>query len=380
MDAHGRPVHAVRDLSLDVADGEFVVLVGPSGCGKSTTLRLIAGLDACTSGSIRIGGRAVEHLEPRHRDVAMVFQNYALYPHMTVFENMAFGLQLRKVPAPEIRQRVHETAGSLGLSEFLHRLPKALSGGQRQRVALGRAIVRQPSVFLLDEPLSNLDAQLRVQTRMELARLHQRLKTTMIYVTHDQVEAMTLGQRIVVMHRGEIQQCAPPLTVYHQPANLFVAGFLGSPPMNLLDVSLHPSPGDSWRIHSPDLSLDWTLPWEALPPGLATHRQVRLGIRPEDIRMTPPHTPVRDKDALEPDASLGPTILGEVELVERLGPESWIHVRQGSRIWLARGSASPDSDPARGMSACLVPNLLRAHWFDAVSGHRIHLPQADQPT
>ncbi|MBS0196660.1 MAG: sn-glycerol-3-phosphate ABC transporter ATP-binding protein UgpC [Planctomycetes bacterium] len=226
---------AVKDLSLDIRDGEFLVLVGPSGCGKSTTLRMIAGLEEVTSGNISIGGRIVNDVHPKDRDIAMVFQNYALYPHMTVYKNMAFALSLRKVPKAEIERRVHEAARTLGIEELLDRKPKALSGGQRQRVAVGRAIVREPKAFLFDEPLSNLDAKLRVTTRAELKALHLRLKTTTIYVTHDQEEAMTLGDRIVVMSKGTIQQAGPPLEVYRTPANRFVAGFVGTPPMNFFD-------------------------------------------------------------------------------------------------------------------------------------------------
>ena len=227
-------VHAVRGLSLEIADGEFVVLVGPSGCGKSTTLRMVVGLEEITSGEIRIGDRRVNEVDPQGRDVAMVFQNYALYPHMTVGQNLAFGLKMRRTPKAEIHRRTAEAAEILGITSLLDRRPGNLSGGQRQRVALGRAIVRQPQVFLFDEPLSNLDANLRVQMRAEIAALHKRLATTMIYVTHDQAEAMTLGERIVVMDQGVVQQADAPLTLYQRPANRFVAGFIGSPPMNLL--------------------------------------------------------------------------------------------------------------------------------------------------
>jgi multiple sugar transport system ATP-binding protein len=228
-------VCAVEGFDLDIADGEFVVFVGPSGCGKSTTLRMIAGLEDITSGTIDIGGRIVNDVHPKDRDIAMVFQNYALYPHMNVYKNMAFGLTLRKLPRAEIKQRVGDAAKLLGIEAFLDRKPKALSGGQRQRVALGRAIVREPKVFLFDEPLSNLDAKLRVTTRTELKNLHQRLKTTTIYVTHDQEEAMTLGDRIVVMSAGRIQQVDTPLNIYRRPANRFVGAFLGSPPMNFVE-------------------------------------------------------------------------------------------------------------------------------------------------
>ena len=238
----GKDVVAVTDFSLEIADREFVVFVGPSGCGKSTTLRLIAGLEEITQGEIFIGDRKVNDVAPKDRDIAMVFQNYALYPHMTVYENLAFGLKLRKYPKAEIKKRVNEAAKILGIETLLDRRPKALSGGQRQRVAVGRAIVRQPKVFLFDEPLSNLDAKMRVQMRTELTKLHQRLQATMIYVTHDQIEAMTMGQRIVVMKDGVIQQVDTPLALYNSPRNIFVAGFLGSPPMNLINGKLKNRP------------------------------------------------------------------------------------------------------------------------------------------
>jgi multiple sugar transport system ATP-binding protein len=268
---------AVSNVSLTVRDGEFLVLVGPSGCGKSTTLRMVAGLEEMTSGSIHIGGRCVNNLPPKDRDIAMVFQNYALYPHMTVFENMAFGLKLRHVPRREIQARVNEAAEILGLQEYMKRLPKQLSGGQRQRVAVGRAIVRKPKVFLFDEPLSNLDAKMRVEMRGEITRLHRRLGATMIYVTHDQVEAMTMSDRIVVMDRGVVQQCDRPLEVYRQPANLFVAGFVGTPPMNLVK--------DGQRI---------------------------MGFRPESLVIC---------DASDAQA----TLTGTVDVVEPMGAETYIH-------------------------------------------------------
>jgi len=236
-------IEAVKSMSLTVQEAEFIVLVGPSGCGKSTTLRMIAGLEEITDGTISIAGRIVNDVPPKDRDIAMVFQNYALYPHMTVFKNMAFGLKLRRIPKEEIRQRVSHAAGILGIEELLDRKPSALSGGQRQRVAVGRAIVRDPKAFLFDEPLSNLDAKLRVETRAELKGLHRRLQTTTVYVTHDQEEAMTLGDRIVVMYEGVVHQCDPPLEVYERPVNRFVAGFVGTPPMNFLDGRLAGSDG-----------------------------------------------------------------------------------------------------------------------------------------
>src|SRR5881409_625098 len=262
-------VVALDDLSLEVGDGEFLILVGPSGCGKTTALRLVAGLEKPSSGFIQIGDRVVNDVTPRDRDIAMVFQNYALYPHMTVYRNLAFGLKERKTPKPEIERRVREASAILGLDQLLKRRPAQLSGGQRQRVAMGRALVREPKAFLLDEPLSNLDAKLRVQMRAELKRIHQRLGITTVYVTHDQVEAMTLGDRIVVMSGGKALQIGRPQDVYRRPANLFVAGFIGSPPMNLL------------RGRAADGKLvvgDLTLPWEA-----ATPPDVAVGLRPEDL-------------------------------------------------------------------------------------------------
>ena len=274
---------AVADFSLEVQPGEFLVLVGPSGCGKSTTLRMVAGLELPTGGQISIGGKDVTYLPPKDRDIAMVFQNYALYPHMTVQENMAFALKLRHVPKDEIARRVAAAAETLGLTPYLERLPKALSGGQRQRVALGRAIVREPAVFLFDEPLSNLDAKMRVEMRAEIIRLHQRLGATMIYVTHDQVEAMTMGQRIVVMEGGRIQQAAAPLEVYEKPANMFVASFIGTPPMNLL------------------------------PPGVLDLSRT-AGVRPEHVRFT---------RLTEQTPPTGLTVT--VDLVEPLGAETIVH-------------------------------------------------------
>ena len=279
---------AVEDFSLTVRDGEFLVLVGPSGCGKSTTLRMVAGLETVSGGTIMIGGKDVTRLPPKDRDIAMVFQNYALYPHMTVEENMSFALKLRKYPKAEIKRRVSAAAESLGLSPYMKRLPKALSGGQRQRVALGRAIVREPAVFLFDEPLSNLDAKMRVEMRSEIIRLHNRLGATMIYVTHDQTEAMTMGERIVVMDSGRIRQVAPPLEIYERPADEFVAGFIGTPPMNLFPKGL-------------------------FKPGKTT------GVRPEHIVVLPPASgPAPDGMA---------AMAGVVDFTECLGSETLVHLR-----------------------------------------------------
>src|SRR5947199_6047032 len=276
-------VHAVKDVNLDIRDKEFVVLVGPSGCGKTTTLRMVAGLETITSGRILIDDQVVNNLAPMDRDIAMVFQNYALYPHMSVYDNMAFGLKMRKFDKPEIQKRVNEAAEILGIGEYLKRKPRQLSGGQRQRVALGRAIVRHPRVFLFDEPLSNLDAKLRVQMRVELKKLHERLGTTAIYVTHDQVEAMTLRDRVVVMRDGRVQQVGDPLELYNQPANRFVAGFIGSPAMNFANVRLTADNGSLWaasegiRIKVPPPMTDRLGPYAG--------KEVTLGVRPEDIRI-----------------------------------------------------------------------------------------------
>jgi multiple sugar transport system ATP-binding protein len=280
-------VAAVSDVSLSIADGEFVVLVGPSGCGKTTTLRMIAGLEEITSGTISIGGRVVNDVHPRDRDIAMVFQNYALYPHMTVRKNMAFALKMRKVPKADIERRVSETARILGLQDLLDRKPRELSGGQRQRVAVGRAIVREPKAFLFDEPLSNLDAKLRVTTRAELKALHQRLKTTTVYVTHDQEEAMTLGDRIVVMSGGRIQQEGPPLDVYRRPANHFVASFIGTPPMNFVSGRLADTGGRlSFTEIGPSaasIALDSETSTKLRPH---LDRPVVMGVRPQGLRLS----------------------------------------------------------------------------------------------
>ena len=278
-------IRAVDNITLRIKYKEFIVLVGPSGCGKSTTLRMVAGLEEITEGTIRISDRVVNDVPPKDRDIAMVFQNYALYPHMTVYKNMAFGLKLRKVPKNEIDKKVRHTAGILGIEELLDRKPKALSGGQRQRVALGRAIVRDPACFLFDEPLSNLDAKLRVETRAELKRLHHRLQTTTIYVTHDQEEAMTLGDRVVVMNDGLIQQCDTPLTVYNSPINRFVAGFVGTPPMNFLDGQIIGESGDvSFEGAGVKIKLD---PTQAQQCRDRVGQEAVIGIRPEALYLRP---------------------------------------------------------------------------------------------
>jgi len=304
---HYDDFHAVKGVSLDIKDHEFIVLVGPSGCGKTTTLRMVAGLESITEGQILIGNTVVNDLPPMDRDIAMVFQNYALYPHMSVYDNMAFGLKMRKFDRDEIRKRVENAAGILGITEHLMRKPRQLSGGQRQRVALGRAIVRNPQVFLFDEPLSNLDAKLRVQMRVELKKLHQRLATTSIYVTHDQVEAMTLGDRVVVMKDGIIQQVGEPLELYNNPANKYVAGFIGSPAMNFADVTVRES-GSALFAEGPGLKI-------RIPEAIAARmgnlkdRPATLGIRPEDLRMA--------GDGDSPDI----TFDAVVEVAEQLGSE-----------------------------------------------------------
>src|SRR6187200_996764 len=314
-------VHAVKDVNLDIRDKEFVVLVGPSGCGKTTTLRMVAGLEAITSGRIMIDDKVINDLAPMDRDIAMVFQNYALYPHMSVYDNMAFGLKMRKFDRREIGQRVKEAADILGIGDYLKRKPRQLSGGQRQRVALGRAIVRHPRVFLFDEPLSNLDAKLRVQMRVELKKLHLRLGTTAIYVTHDQVEAMTLGDRVVVMKDGVVQQVGDPLELYNQPANKFVAGFIGSPAMNFATVTMVDGNG---RITAKNSGLEIEVPGPHADR-LRGHvgQQLTMGIRPENLHLA---------SAADPE---GLTFNSKVEVVEKLGSEILLDVRVGDDTMVA---------------------------------------------
>ncbi len=314
-----KKVMAVDHVCFEVADKEFFVLVGPSGCGKSTTLRLVAGLEEPTSGEIYIGDRLVNDVEPKDRDIAMVFQNYALYPHMTVYDNMAFALKLRKFPKKEIRNRVQKAARILGIEELLKRKPAALSGGQRQRVAVGRAIVRNPKVFLFDEPLSNLDAKLRVGMRAELARLHQRLETTVFYVTHDQVEAMTLGQRIGVMKDGKLLQIADPMTLYNKPVNRFVAGFIGSPPMNFLEGRIETRP---LRFTHPAFSLQLPRSFED-PLTTVANGPATLGIRPEDVR-------------LDQAPESGQPLRAAVEVAELMGNENILYLKIGENTIIAR--------------------------------------------
>jgi multiple sugar transport system ATP-binding protein len=307
---------AVSDMDLEIVDGEFMVLVGPSGCGKTTALRMVAGLEDISEGVLRIGERVVNHVAPKDRDIAMVFQSYALYPHLSVYDNIAFGLKLKKVPKEEIDNRVQEAARILGLEPFLKRKPRALSGGQRQRVAMGRAIVRQPQAFLMDEPLSNLDAKLRVQMRAEIAKIQTDLGVTTIYVTHDQIEAMTMGDRVAVMRKGELQQVAPPQELYDRPVNLFVGGFIGSPAMNMLEATLERTNGTltavagSHRVHLTDEAI-------SKRPALKSYEggRVILGIRPEDL----------EDAALAPDTPADQRLRGEVQLREALGSELMVH-------------------------------------------------------
>jgi len=344
---------AVKDFNLDIQDKEFVVFVGPSGCGKTTTLRMVAGLEDISAGDLLIGDKKVNDVAPKDRDIAMVFQNYALYPHMTVFQNMAFGLKLRKFSKVEIEKRVHEAAKILDIEHLLNRKPKALSGGQRQRVALGRAIVREPAVFLMDEPLSNLDAKLRVQMRAEIRKLHQRIQTTVIYVTHDQTEAMTMGDRIVVMKDGIIQQVDTPQQVYSQPKNIFVAGFIGSPAMNLLTGELVEDGGLIF-FRAPELNM--RLPegrYPALRQAGVVGKAVVLGIRPEDLH---------DEEVFHstyPES----VISSRVEVVEHMGAELFLHLNTAGQSLIARVNSRFDARPGREVKLAVDMNKL--HIFDA---------------
>jgi multiple sugar transport system ATP-binding protein len=344
-------VHAVKDVNLEIRDKEFMVLVGPSGCGKTTTLRMVAGLESITSGQVLIGDVVVNELPPMDRDIAMVFQNYALYPHMSVYDNMAFGLKMRKVDRAEIGKRVQAAAEILGMQDYLKRKPRQLSGGQRQRVALGRAIVRQPQVFLFDEPLSNLDAKLRVQMRVELKKLHNRLNTTAVYVTHDQVEAMTLGDRVVVMKDGLVQQVGEPLELYNAPANRFVAGFIGSPAMNFAGVRVRDADGG---LKADNAGFDIDIPAEIgqrLRPYAG--RDVTIGIRPEDLQVANgSHPPGLCFDAL-------------VEVVERLGPEILLDLQVGEQTMVA--AVEPTVRAKRGDKIRFALRPERLHFFDTTS-------------
>jgi multiple sugar transport system ATP-binding protein len=391
---------AVSDLKLDIPDGEFIVLVGPSGCGKTTALRMVAGLETISKGTIQIGGRVVNGVPSKERDIAMVFQNYALYPHMTVYDNMAFGLKLRKLPKTEIDRRVREAAGILGLQEYLSRKPKALSGGQRQRVAMGRAIVREPKAFLMDEPLSNLDAKLRVQMRSEIARIQHELRVTTLYVTHDQVEAMTMGDRVAVIRKGVLQQVDSPQYLYDHPSNLFVAGFIGSPAMNMVEATLSRSNGSvavgfgGFSLSVPDAAM-------AARPDLKRYegKSVIVGIRPEDM----------EDATIASDAPADRRIRSSVDLREALGADVLIHFRvrapvaltddvreladdvgqeavqaveervsTGQSTFLAR--LSPRTTAKEGEPIELVVDVARLHFFDPDSGLGIYGPGDGGPS
>ena len=351
-------VVAVSDVNLEIRDKEFIVLVGPSGCGKSTTLRMIAGLEEISEGELYIGDRLVNDIAPKDRDIAMVFQNYALYPHMTVFDNMAFGLKLRKVPKDEIERKVNEAAKILDLSHLLDRKPKAMSGGQRQRVALGRAIVRSPKVFLLDEPLSNLDAKLRAQMRTEIAKIHKKLGTTFIYVTHDQTEAMTMGDRIVCMKDGFVQQVDTPQNLYENPVNKFVAGFLGSPQMNFIDAELKEEygqyivefgatngRGNRYQIIVPESKVNEDL-------GAYVGKEIILGVRPESIH---------DEEMYLSNASTG-VIDANVEITEMMGAETYLYLLCEGIPLTARVSPRSTARPGDDIKVAIDPN--RIHIFD----------------
>ncbi len=348
-------VTAIKNANLKINDTEFVVLVGPSGCGKSTLLRMIAGLEDITSGKIYIGDKVVNNVSPKDRNIAMVFQNYALYPHMTVYENMAFGLKLRKFPKAEIEKRVTQAAELLGIKAYLDRKPKALSGGQRQRVAVGRAIVRQPQVFLFDEPLSNLDAKLRVQMRIEINKLHKRLKTTMIYVTHDQVEAMTMGDRIVVLKDGVIQQVDAPLELYNKPVNLFVAGFIGSPAMNFIRGELHRN-GELY-FKTNDLQIKLT---NIHAQRLKTYskREIILGVRPEHFEIFEPGL-----------HETFPALESEIEVVEPMGAETYAYLKKGKTSLSAR--LQPKESIKVGYTVKLALHPEKLHFFDPDSERAI---------
>ena len=360
-------VVAVHGVDLDVADGEFVVLVGPSGCGKSTTLRMIAGLESITAGKLFIGDRLVNDVPPKNRDIAMVFQSYALYPHMTVRDNLAFALKLRGTPKSDIESRVQQAAKILGISDFLDRTPRQLSGGQRQRVALGRAIVRQPQVFLFDEPLSNLDAQLRVQMRREIAHLHQELNATMIYVTHDQVEAMTLGDRIVVMNKGYVQQIDTPMNLYDHPRNKFVAGFIGSPAMNFVDGRI--VSGNSLQFVAEGDSFTFDVPASLAErvQGIE-NRPLTLGIRPEDVSVAIEGGPTLfagESTIVHPPT----TAPARLDLVEALGNEVFIYASIGQYVITAR--IAPRPLPKLGEPIVLAFDTAKSHLFGRETGDRV---------
>ncbi|MCY0888045.1 MAG: sn-glycerol-3-phosphate ABC transporter ATP-binding protein UgpC [Alicyclobacillaceae bacterium] len=356
----------VKDFNLDIEDKEFVVFVGPSGCGKTTTLRMIAGLEDITAGDLLIGDRRVNDVAPKDRDIAMVFQNYALYPHMSVYQNMAFGLKLRKFSKSEIDKRVRDAAKILDIEHLLERKPKALSGGQRQRVALGRAIVREPQVFLMDEPLSNLDAKLRVQMRAEIRKLHQRIQTTMIYVTHDQTEAMTMGDRIVVMKDGIVQQCDTPQVVYSRPANMFVAGFIGSPAMNFLHGQVVEEGG---RVYFRANGLSVALPegrYPTLKSEGAIGKEMVLGVRPEDVHNEEVMLSTYPEAVL--DAS--------VEVTEHMGSEVYLHVMAGNQSMIARVNSRFQYRP--GSAVKLTLDLNKIHLFHKDTEETVAFQQSER--
>lgn len=344
-------VVAVNDLNIEIVDKEFLVLVGPSGCGKTTALRCLAGLEDVTEGRILIDHQVVNDVAPKDRDIAMVFQSYALYPHMSVFDNMAFGLKLRKTPKPEIKRRVEEAARILGIEQLLDRKPRQLSGGQRQRVAVGRAIVREPKVFLFDEPLSNLDAKLRVETRANISKLHQQLETTFIYVTHDQVEAMTMGDRIVVMKDGFIQQVNDPITLYENPANKFVAGFIGSPPMNFMEGQIVKRENGAFCFREEHFQVKIIEDmYERISP--YEGKKVVFGIRPEDIY---------DK-LFVGDASPDNTITATVEVIEPMGAETYLYLNTNKHPFIARVDAHEKVEVNQKLE--VVFNMSKVHFFD----------------
>jgi multiple sugar transport system ATP-binding protein len=358
------PVVAVTDMNLEIKDKEFMVLVGPSGCGKSTALRMIAGLEEISDGAISIGGRVVNNVAPKDRDIAMVFQNYALYPHMNVFDNMGFALKLRRMPKDQIKSRVETVADGLGLKHLLQRKPRQLSGGQRQRVAMGRAIVRDPQVFLFDEPLSNLDAKLRVSMRGEIKALHQRLQTTTVYVTHDQVEAMTMGDRITVMKDGFIQQVDSPRNIFNNPANMFVAGFIGSPPMNLFPVNVEQADQAVYltvasgggedppiRLRVPDKFRALLLPY--------TGKQISFGIRPQDIHDARFAKGMLDEEDDPQDLSI---VRSRIDVVEPMGSEVFLYLLNGQTSFVARVDARTEVEP--GFVHDMAFNMDKMHAFD----------------
>jgi multiple sugar transport system ATP-binding protein len=372
----GDGTRAVDELSLEIADGEFVVLVGPSGCGKTTALRMVAGLEDVSGGEIRIGGQPVHDLPPRRRDVAMVFQNYALYPHMDVFQNMAFGLHSRRLPKREIGRRVEEAARVLDLDELLHRRPGQLSGGQRQRVAMGRAIVREPQAFLMDEPLSNLDANLRVQMRAEISRLQRELGATTIYVTHDQVEAMTMGDRVAVLRRGRLQQCAKPQELYDRPANLFVASFIGSPAMNFVQADLTRD-GDAIVGRIGDATLRVPAAYNRL--GGYDGRTVALGVRPQHVHRAADGAELRLPGSVVLTESLGSELLVHVEIRGRLVTATQVLevLVEGEELLSRDGvvpvvaSFEPDDRVRAGDGIELALDPRRLHFFDLETGQAI---------